>query len=319
MTEIDFLDAVGRIDKRYIEECITHALCNTAEDFQITSTNKQRNNIKNTIKRRPTIAAIVALFLVTILTLVVGATLLFHWNDTLRNYLGITEEDSDQLAKAVTIIGQSQTHENMTITVEQAFGDTHTAYIVASIILPEGMSVDGKIRRITPKITDVDGSYNYERISVDEDTRIQTYIITIKSSNKKLTGRKIELEFGGYVSSTHEKLISATWNFTFKLDFDDLSKTIVLNQKVDDFIIESVWITPVSMIIYIRDLPPEARYVDDFDLIMKDGSSPEIIKYQIIGDLKNSNTTPIYGLFPQVIDPSMVKGILVNGIACNFE
>ena len=67
------------------------------------------------------------------------------------------------------------------------------------------------------------------------------------------------------------------------------------------------------MILYIDDLPKELRKVDDFDVVMKDGTSPVIVKYQIVGEVSSGNTTPIYGMFPQVIDPDEVYSVIING------
>ena len=265
-------------------------------------------------QRRPSVAALIAAIVAIILTISVAATALIQWNDSLRDYLGISATDAEHLSEAVTMIGQSQTKDGIAVTVEQAFGDMHTAYIVAIVTFPEEIPLNCKTT-IIPTLKNIDGSYNFDCVSINEEARTQTYIINIKSSNKKLIDKNIGLEFIGFRDDfNYTKYSSESWEFSFKLNYKDLSRSIPLDATVEDFRIKSAWISPASIIIYIENLPEELRKIEDFEIIMNDGSSPEILKYQIIGDIPSGDTTPIYGMFPQIIDPEEVKSIVVNGV-----
>jgi len=298
-----FSTALENIDDKYINEAIVYSDTKVISNF----------------RKHHSATVIIAAAVVIILSIAAGAAALIQWNDELREYLGISFADTEQLSEAIVEIGESQIKDGITVTVEQVFGDTHTVYIVASVTFPEEVPLDCKTT-IRPIIENVDGGYNFDCVSIDEETRRQTYIINIHSSNKNLIGKNIGLEFIGFRSiSDHIKYSSETWEFSFRINYNDLSENITLNASVEDFFVKSMWVSPASVILYIDDLPKELRKIDDFNIIMKDGSSPEIIKYQIVGDIPNGDITPIYGMFPQIIDPSEIKSISVNGIEINID
>ncbi len=304
MTVHTFSKALGDINEKYLLEAIQYPGAKSSTEAK---------EIKAS-RKRPSAVALLAAAAAILLTVAAGATALTYWNDTLREYLGIPSAASDSLAEAIAMIGDSQTKDGITVTVEQAFGDTHTTYIVATAAFSENVPLDCKTT-IIPTLKNVDGGYNFDCVAVDEETRTQTYIIYVHSSNKNLIGKKMGLEFRGFRGGRdYIQYSSETWSFSFQLDYKDLSRNVTLNKDVDDFHVNSVWLSPVSMILYIEDLPAERRVIEDFDIIMKDGTLPDIKKYQIIGGVPRGNTTPIFGMFPQVIDPENVKSVVVNGI-----
>ncbi|MBE6540871.1 MAG: DUF4179 domain-containing protein [Ruminococcaceae bacterium] len=305
MREIDFLDAVGRVDQKYIDECVS---------FWVAFKEGEKASIKRKTKKRPLIVLIAAISLILLLSLAAGAKYLPNFSDVLSEYLGILTDREEDLSRAVCEINQSQTYENLTVTVEQAFGDAHAAYILVTASLPGESLADGKF--IDPILKcSFDGSYNCTLVSYDEETLTQTYIIEIISSNKKLTGKRIDLEFGSFFCGNPMQKINGNWKFSFKLDFDDLSKSITVNKKIDDKItVRSVWFSPASIIIYVDGLPEEMRRLDDFDVILTDGEKADLSKYQVVGDIPSGSTTPIFSQCNTLIDPEDVKCIIVNGV-----
>lgn len=301
MNKMDLYRAFGAVDDDILER-------------------SEKAAVIHTLRRRMSLSAasIIAIIITASLILTVSAAVFFGWHTRLLDYLNIPPSGAEKFQQAVTVIEQSQTYENATVTVKQAFGDAHTAYIVAELKLPDGVPLDGKFKSISIDV-DAQGSYNYECVERNEDTRTLTYIINVKTSDK-ITGKKIGLTFRDYYHApTHQELIDASWEFSFRLKFKDYSRNSTINEMVGDFTIRSVTITPVSVIIYIDDLPADARYVDDFDIIMQDGSIPEIIKYQNVGTFDSNKTTAIYGMFPEIIDPMNVKSVSVNGTVFDIE
>ncbi len=293
MKTAQFSEALGRIGDDYLMEAITYR--------------------QNPAPRRRLTRALLILAALLLLTCAACAVGYFGWNEDLRHYLGISD-NADELSEAVVMIGQSQTADGITVTMEQAFGDTHTVYILATVHFSEGIPLDCRTN-IRPVLKNVDGGYTFACIDVDEEARTQTLMINIRSSNKKLIGRKMGLEFLGFRGGRdYISYSSNTWSFSFRLNYRDLSKAVPLDITLKDYLVRSVWISPASIILYIEGLPRELRRIDDFGLIMKDGSSPDIVKYQLIGDVPAGDVTPIYGMFPQIIDPGEIRSITVDGI-----
>lgn len=264
--------------------------------------------------RRIRAALLAAAAIAVLLVLTVGASAIFGWNETLLSYLHITEDRASQLYKAAAVIEKAQTRENITVTVKQAFGDAHTAYIVAEAQIPPDIPLDGDFQTILLRIK-ADGGYNYECVKKDEETRTLTYLIRLMTEDT-VTGKKIGLIFRGYENALHETLVSASWEFSFRLDFRDFSRKSTVNGKCGAYTVRSVTVTPVSVIIDIDGLPPENRLVEDFGVIMRDGSSPDLAKYQHVGTSAVSaaeKTTSVYGVFRSVIEPQDVEAVSVNG------
>ncbi len=263
--------------------------------------------------RRLRTAAIIAAVFAVLVTLTLGVSAAFDWDVHLLSFLHIAPDRAAQLREAVTVIEKSQTKENATVTVRQAFGDAHTAYIVADLTLPDGVPLDGGFTDVILKVK-AQGSYHYDCVERNEETHTLTYLIRVMTT-EPILGKKIGLTFIDYRQpGFYESRIRATWEFSFRLDYRELARTVEIGKNSGELTVRSVTVTPTSVIIRVEGLPPDARYLEEYGVTMRDGSEPEIERYQIVGGFSSDTETEIYGLFPQVIDPDDVAGFTVNGV-----
>lgn len=273
-------------------------------------------NRRKRLLRLP-VAALIAVITALILALAAGASVIFGWDGVLKDYLGISGTREDELRNSVMEINQSQTIDGLTVTVRQAFGDAHTVYVLAEVRVPEGLPLDGRLQSIVVNIDtkNSSGSYNFACMNIDEESRIQTYLITF-ASDKKIIGRHMTITFDAYVSLPYvEKLITGSWNFKYKLNYADASRCFVLNEKCGDLTIKDVIISPASIMISVEGLPDDDLSLDEFSVILNDGSEPEIIRYQYLGNGggKEKKVISIYGKFRKVIDEKNVYAVSING------
>ena len=261
-------------------------------------------------------AALIAIITALILALAAGATVLFDLDDVLRDFLGISESQSDLLRDSVMEINKSQTIDGMTVTLRQAFGDAHTVYVLAEVYVPKGITLEGRLQGLVAEIDTKNngGSYSFTKINVDEDNRIQSYLITIVS-DKKIIGRNLTLSFSTYVSLPYvERLVDGVWDFKFKLNYADTARVFSLNDTRGELIIRDVTITPASIMISVEGLSSDDLSLDEFSVILDDGCKPELIRYQYLGqgNVNSKRVINIYGKFVNVIDVDSVYAITVN-------
>ena len=136
-------------------------------------------NRRRRLLRLP-VAALIAVITALILALAAGASVIFGWDGVLKDYLGISGTREDELRNSVMEINQSQTIDGLTVTVRQAFGDAHTVYVLAEVVVPEWLPLDGRLQSLVVNIDakNSSGSYNFARMNIDEESRVQTYLIT---------------------------------------------------------------------------------------------------------------------------------------------
>jgi len=163
------------------------------------------------------------------------------------------------------------THENISISLTDVFGDDDHTYIVAEAVLSEYESVyDGKIAEIIVS-GDGTGGYSWHCIGWDEEKSTQNYLICINSSDK--SERKIEVRDFRSVSNPMNKLADALWVFSVDTA---LAKPLVQTIEVHDEILSEIKVYERALIL----IPSEeitAEELSSYGIAVKDGSGQESV------------------------------------------
>ncbi len=197
---------------------IQHIQCRDERDMR--GVCNRRYVLRKRLLRLP-VAALIAVITALILALAAGASVIFGWDDVLKDYLGISGTREDELRNSVMEINQSQTIDGLTVTVRQAFGDAHTVYVLAEVRVPEGLPFEGKIDEVlvNTKLRDDGAVYNWLLVNKDEATRTQTYIIqlhTLKSLLKK-TVRIRFIDFRNVADYQNRNYFRGEFDFSFRI------------------------------------------------------------------------------------------------------
>lgn len=264
-------------------------------------------------------AALIAIITALILALAAGATVLFDLDDVLRDFLGISESQSDLLRDSVMEINKSQTIDGMTVTLRQAFGDDHTAYVLADVYVPENQPFDGKIDEIIVNIKNHDNEavYNWHLVNKDEATGMQTYIIQLHSM-KSLLKKTIRIRFNNFrnvADYTNRNYFRGEFDFSFRISYKNMTETKTLNFETDNYTVKSVTLSPVTAIISFDPETTDKDYKIDSQIITKDGTRPHVAWINYIPAINPL----MYISFDDVICPDNVIGIVINGVEILFD
>lgn len=285
--------AIGDVDPYYVSD---------ADSYLATYKQRRRK------KRKPVL--LIAAILAVLMALGVGATLRFGLDKTIADFLGITPTKWEITQKMVCDIHRTKYADDMAITVSQVYGDPYFAYISVVAQIPYDIPEEGRLDAPSLDIDGADGSYHFAYVGGSEDGRVQRYVVYL-SGYENLIGRRIRLGFNGYTLLDNPMVspITEKVEFDFKIDYENITTIIPVEQTFGEHYVHHVRISPLSVILRIHDLPQDDRLLKDVVINMKDGICVDVWKRYNLTTRVGKKVNDICAEFSEVIDPRDIASV----------
>lgn len=298
----------------------------TVDKISVNSTKKHKG-------KKVIISILIATMMISTIAMA-NEYFVLNLDNRLLNYLGI-DKSNRSLSRADAYINKTIEDDNLKINIKQSLGDKNSVYILLEVETSKNINIKDK--------NTLNREMQFEQVDINLDKRSSSgwsissladenpndnklnFLISY-SSDKKINGRKITLDFQnfGYYSDEDGKfvpLVNGNWKVSWKLDYKDVSKEIIVNRtiKINDnkYFITSVNISPIfasaNLISRNRDniniekvtLKDGTQYTGgDF---ISGGTSSSLLKISTrIG-------------FSKVIDVSQVKSITIGNKTVELE
>lgn len=293
MKSKSILDAIGMIDDELILDAKT--------------------NVKKIKHRFILCAAVLTAFLLMTTALAVN----LGWHIKLLDYLKPSEKQIETLSDATNLSQASISKNGVTITVKQTLADKFGIYVLYEIIAPEDFEFNDNIQwsftdlHFPYKQEDyvVFGTHDLTTLEQDKNKRLELiyYENTAPIESGKMTLYLRDLcEYGADGTRvTYNTIIEGEWKLEWNFTYKDTGKNIETNISMGDSTIKGVYISPMSLCIYI-DGDVSRSIVPVIKLKFKDGSE---IKY----NNQNENLS-----FTNYLKDEQNK-IYINKVSWRFE
>ena len=178
-----------------------------------------------------------------------------HIADFFKSVLQVDDEETKkQVVNMIANTSAEDTHDGITVKVDQIIGDNAGFYAILRMKNPPATSNSVKFGEAS---VTVDGIKDDQSVSwtgpeeggysMDEETNDVCYVLKVYTEN--IQGKKIHLKLNniGYtdVNDKFHTLKKGTWNLDWTLDYKDESKTINVNKEINIFDAKAVWKTLV--------------------------------------------------------------------------
>lgn len=217
----------------------------------------------------------------------------FTMKRPLAEHLGAGEKEAALVSQAGNDLGESCTAQGWTITASQVLGDKTQMRVLLDVTAPEGTVLGkGHYRLELPML---DPSVTFTIDDVDENTtdnKLSFVLSTIKP--KDYRGRTVKLHFGGvsrYRQYTVEelnagaspldvdKLVTADFDLSFKLDYQDTSVTRRPGAEIDTpngkIRVDEVTVSPLSIFVKISGEGAKPGALDSQLTAVREGSAAQ--------------------------------------------
>ncbi|MGL6104639.1 DUF4179 domain-containing protein [Romboutsia sp.] len=255
MSRIDKL-----VDKKYCDNLLDNEAPLSKDEksriLQMTMDKMPTNNMKKYKKKKLLVGILVATMM---LSTVVMANEYFELNldNKLLSYLNI-DKNNESLNGAGSYINKSVSENNLKLNVKQTLGDKHSLYILIDVEAPKDMIIP---KYATFNEMDVNlrksSSSGWGLLDIEDENpkdNKKSYIISFSTEGKlKRNDISIDFENFGYYKEDGEfiTLVEGSWKISWKLDYTDVSKEVVLNKfvttKKNKYFITTVNISPISV------------------------------------------------------------------------
>ena len=243
-------------------------------------------------------------------------------DNALASYLGI-DKNNQSLNGASAYIDKSVTNNNLKLNVKQTLGDKHSIYILIevetpkNITIPEYASFNEMDINLKKPYSAGWGITHVEDKNVNDNK--QSYIISY-STEGKLNGNDITLDFKdfGYYSDKDGEfieLVKGNWNISWKLDYTDVSKEIIVNRfvktKNNKYFVRKVNISPISVSANLI-----GKNNGDFmieEVTLKDGTSYNATDFISSGGSSSFLKAFTNVEFGKVVDANQIEIITIDG------
>lgn len=236
----------------------------------------------------------------TVTTIVAGE--LFQWNDVLKKRLNPSKEQQESLADQGYIkgIGQSQTHNGVTITLVNTVQDQNFLYALFKIETDDSISMDDTTSFEDGLNIKIDGTSTYDMDELgshgagaglaypegipDISSHLQYYEVSFSYSNDyDLSGKTVQMELknltqGGDKAEDGEVVAEGVWKFEWTLD-EILSMTrLDVNRRCDfggyEITVEAMEISPLQYTLYLDYEEAMKVYEDERNRFEYNGDDP---------------------------------------------
>lgn len=280
---------------------------------------------KSKFKKRK-ICAILIGALLAFSTVGVSAGVIFNWNEKLSNYLNINTYQKDELVETGMEINQSATDNGLTVTALQSVGDKYGVYILFDIEAPEGMDLTKNHNFLKMKWK-IDGiiTSNVEYSIINCNKNKATLILNLEMP-ENVSGRGINIEFENFGYKEEDDdfdiQLEGKWNFSWTLDYEDVSKNYEVNKDLKIYggeaVFETLNVSPFSTTVILSEKKPfeihsKDNIWDDNRGIIVKLKSGDIIDRNNCGNIAD-NLTVITMSFGKVIDVNEIESISFDGI-----
>jgi len=219
-------------------------------------------------------------------------------------YLGLSGGEQERyLANGAYVVDKTVSNENGTLVVKQIMGDSNLLYILMDFTAPEGMVLDKARYRFHGSL-DTEGLDSYGSgfdLLEDDDPRDNKISLVMSlSTNRIQAGQEADLtienlEEADPYPDEYEKILTGTWQTSFKLDYKDYSKRYEVNRAIEMYgqkaTLEALSVSPISITVFVRSdsieeiweaarrsgrqTGPDGRSSDDFPITIhyKNGTS----------------------------------------------
>lgn len=274
-------------------------------------------------KKKFTILAAAAALAVSSIT--VGATVYFHWDERLAEYLN-ADQSQQQLAQgAGAQVAQTVSDGGVSATVLQTLSDQYGMYILVEMTLPEGMAWQDNYTFERMDVVIPDAKYTGWSFQVlgKENNRVTLLFET--NGDVDLNGKEISLNLQN-ISTAREgqftPVIEGSWQFGWTAAFQDLSRKVdcsgvyIRESAGEDaplYQVEQLLISPISLNLSVNSGPvrgpvtgtiqedgtiildwgtgSEVTAVPDTKTESVDGQElPDFFTYRVEGGEENSST-----------------------------
>lgn len=303
MKSNNILDAIGMIDDELIF-------------------NAKNNTVKLKSKRK----LLLCVAVITIILFTTALAINLGWHLKLIEYLKPNEKQISMLNQASNISEVTASDNGVTVTVKQTLADKFGIYVLYEITAPENFKFNDdtvwsiQVLELPYEKTDdyiVGGTSRYEILEQNQNKRL---VLIYQDITSPLASGKLCLN----LSNLHDRITNENkincqfkleWNFTYK----DTGKNIEVNQKFGDNTIKNIYISPISLCVYIEGyISPKTQPIVKF----KDGSeisySPEAPNVSfttyLIDEQNSTYMNKISFRFDKVIDIDNVKYIKIANV-----
>lgn len=259
MKSKNILDAIGMIDDELILEAKT--------------------NIK-TIKHRFILCvAVITAFLLMTTALAVN----LGWHIKLLDYLKPSEKQIETLSDATNLSEATVSNNGVTITVKQTLADKFGVYVLYEVAAPENFEFKDNIRWTLTALDFpykqedyvVFGTHDLKILEQNKNKRLELiyYENTAPIESGKMTLYLRDLcEYGSDGTRvTPNTLIEGEWQLEWNFTYKDTGKNIETNIPLGNSTIKGVYISPISLCIYIdgdvsRNIVPIIKFKDGSEI-----------------------------------------------------
>lgn len=217
-------------------------------------------------------------------TVAASAAGYFKMNKDLARHLNAGEQEAALVSQAGLELNESAAAEGWTITAAQAMGDKTQVRVLLEVIAPEGTVLEEGNYRLDLPMIEPSVSFTIDDVEDDDPTDNKLAFVLSSIQAKDYRGKTMQLHIGGvsrYKKYTIEelnngaspldtdRLVTANFDMSFKLDYEDTSVTYKLGKEIDTaqgrVKVDEVTLSPLSIFVKLSGegtLPSKDGIVD---------------------------------------------------------
>ena len=292
---------------------------------------------RTVIKPRRKMRRVIAVALVAVLAFATTAFAaeIFQWDTRISNYLGIGEQNSEELSPGSMNVGVSAEEDGITIEAVQTIGDANNIYILLDVTAPEGIVIYPNTRfdMVYLKVDGATGlGYSCDMLPDEKENDNKATLMVSMEANKKINNKLINLKFenmGHYEAGNVDMTMDhrGIWELEWKLDYQDISTKYSIGKELkvngETVSVDSISISPIALNVQIS-----GSYIKEYDSVPPQSGSGDLIQITSValkdgtvltqddsagsGTSTNDSEYVINMKMKKLIDTDQVKSITLN-------
>lgn len=302
------------------------------ETVENLSKHKHKKRIVKISKEIVKVAAAIVIIVVAGGSAIAGLGL----DSSIKNYFGIHDtKTKKKVEKLVTAVDQTVKSGGVAVTVRQVIGDNTGFYAVLEAKDAPYCDETLAFKEDDVEVAGIPKSQSVSWMSpqqggVDSDTGITTF--TMKVNTKNICGKNISLHLKnlGYYNDVNKfkTLVKGTWDFEWKLSYENESKNIKVGKDInllgDKGVWKSIVLTPLSVTVKYSVKHTTGDRLSEEEYLKYDGTDRLVVQYmdgsrldsrfaEYADDLTDESGVQETLSFKKVVDTSDIESISFAG------